>query len=79
MGFNKHSRNVTCNLLLSLKQEAKSLIKAPGSLYQSQQVAGCWLWGEAGQAGCRDMLSWVCFGECPSVWHCRNRGHCMEM
>lgn len=61
MGFNKHSRNVTCNLLLSLKQEAKSLIKALGSLYQSQQVAGCWLWGEAGQAGCRNTQSWVCF------------------
>lgn len=34
MGFNKHRRNVTCNLLFSLKQEAKSLIT----------VAGCRLW-----------------------------------
>lgn len=34
MGFNKHCRNVTCNLLFSLKQEAKSLITA----------AGCHLW-----------------------------------
>lgn len=34
MGFNKQRRNVTCNLLLSLKQEARSLIKAPGPRFR---------------------------------------------
>lgn len=79
MGFNKHSRNVTCNLLLSLKQEAKSLIKAPGSLYQSRQAGGCWLRGEAGQAGCRGMQSWLHFATWPLSWDCRDPGQGMEM
>lgn len=79
MGFNKHSCNVTCNLLLSLKQEAKSLIKAPGSPYQSQQVVGCWLWGDAGRADCRDTQSQVHFAMHPLSCDCRDSGQGMVM
>lgn len=77
MGFNKHSRNVTCNLLLSLKQEAKSLIKAPGSRISH---------GKRGDAGCGGRLAELAAGAWSRVrfaahlpsWDCRHPGQGTE-
>lgn len=55
MGFNKQRRNVTCNLLLSLKQEARSLIKAPGPrLRHGEQGVLAWGGQQGWPRGLRD-------------------------
>lgn len=79
MGFNKHRRNVTCNLLFSLKQEAKSLITVAGCrLWHCEVLAvgggdgtsprlrgWCWRWGLGMLWGA---LVWLCLMPGGVIW-----------